>query len=170
MSANATANNTCISCHAPYHVEDLYCTKCGFILPHVLDVSSTYHMDIQRDQPLDLQWGTGYFHARARLLLRDDKTDAVIPIPLQSASVIVGRSVGGAPVDIDLTPFGAVDLGVSRRHLRINRLRDSIRVTDLDSCNGTFLNRDRLTPGVSYLLRNRAVLQIGRMILRAQFV
>ena len=170
MSANATATNTCISCHAPYHIEDLNCTKCGFILPHVLDVSSTYQMDIHRDQPLDLQWGTGYFHARARLLLRDEKTDAAIPIPLQAMSVIVGRSVSGAPVDIDLTPFGAVDLGVSRNHLRINRLRDSIRITDLGSSNGTFLNRDRLTPGVSYLLRNRGVLQLGKMILRAQFV
>jgi pSer/pThr/pTyr-binding forkhead associated (FHA) protein len=74
------------------------------------------------------------------------------------------------PVDVDLTPFGAKDLGVSRRHLRINRLRDSIRITDLGSSNGTFLNRDRLTPFVAYLLRNRAVLRLGKMILRVRFV
>ena len=170
MNVNVTANNTCINCHTPYRMDDLYCGRCGFILPHVLDASNTYHMEIQRDQPLDLQWGTGYFHARARLFLRDEKTDVVIPIPLQTESVIVGRSVKGMPVDIDLTPFGASDLGVSRCHIRINRLRDSIRITDLASSNGTFLNRDRLTPGVSYLLRNRAVLQLGKMILRAQFI
>jgi pSer/pThr/pTyr-binding forkhead associated (FHA) protein len=44
-----------------------------------------------------------------------------------------------------------------------------LQIVDLNSSNGTFLNRDRLVPQVPHMLRNRAVLQLGRMMLRVKF-
>jgi pSer/pThr/pTyr-binding forkhead associated (FHA) protein len=49
------------------------------------------------------------------------------------------------------------------------RVRDFLQVVDLDSSNGTFLNRTPLLIEVGYTLRNRAILQLGHMILRVQF-
>ncbi len=95
--------------------------------------------------------------------------DIIIPVPQYSPSVILGRSVPGAPVDVDLTPFKAAELGVSRRHARVDRIRDALQVTDLGSSNGTYLNRDKLTIDVPRTLRNRAVLQLDDMVLRVQF-
>lgn len=47
--------------------------------------------------------------------------------------------------DIDLTPFGAVDAGVSRRHAKITRLGGGRHyIMDLSSTNYTHVNGERL--------------------------
>jgi pSer/pThr/pTyr-binding forkhead associated (FHA) protein len=167
----STISNVCANCKNPYNPSELYCAHCGYILPHVVsnEVASTNLIDGQQNRTIDLRWGTGYFHHRARLFLRVVKSDLVIPVPLHSRSVVLGRSVTGAPVDIDLTAFRAAELGVSRRHARIDHLRDTLQVSDLGSSNGTWLNRDKLTEDIPRTLRNRAVLQLGDMVFRVQF-
>ena len=167
----SSASHRCTNCNAPCRPDDLYCLQCGYILPHALNGQSdeTRHFNSEQNRAADLQWGTGYFHYRARLFLHMMATGAVIPVPLNSPSVIVGRSTDTSTVDVDLTRFNGLALGISRRHVRIDRQRDYLQVTDLNSANGTFLNRDRLEPGVPHTLRNRAVLQLGSLILRVQF-
>jgi pSer/pThr/pTyr-binding forkhead associated (FHA) protein len=161
----------CMYCNAAYEQNELYCANCGFLLPHVLgeEANQTRSVTNTGGNPLDLQWGTGYFHHRAKLFLRIEDTDTVFPVPIATPSVILGRKGEGESAFVDLTPYGAADLGVSRRHVRIERARDILQVIDLQSANGTYLNRDRLIPGSAYTLRNRAVLQLGKMILRIQF-
>jgi hypothetical protein len=161
----------CIHCNTTYEESDLYCANCGYILPHVLGEESTKTRAVQNTggNPLDLQWGTGYFHHRAKLFLRIEDTDTVFPVPVNAPVVVLGRKDDGTTAFVDLTPYGANDLGVSRRHVKIEHARDILQVIDLDSANGTYLNRDRLVPGTPYTLRNRAVLQLGKMILRVQF-
>lgn len=167
-----TVSSTCVNCNTPYHHDELYCANCGYILPSALhnDAARTRHINHVQDRPVDLQWGTGYFHYRARLFLRLTDGDTIIPVPFRTGSVILGRKSDTFTPDVDLTPFDGSNLGVSRRHIRIDRLKDSLQITDLDSVNGTYLNRDRLEPGVPHPLRNRAVLQLGKLILRVQFV
>lgn len=47
--------------------------------------------------------------------------------------------------DIDLTPYGGVDAGVSRRHAKITRLGgDRYYIMDLSSTNFTHVNGERL--------------------------
>ncbi len=47
--------------------------------------------------------------------------------------------------DIDLTPYGGVDAGVSRRHAKITRLGgDRFYIMDLSSTNFTHVNGERL--------------------------
>ncbi len=155
----------------PYDPSELYCKHCGCILPHVVsnDATSTNLFRGQQNRTVDLRWGTGYFHFRARLFLRFLDSDVVFPVPLNGPSVVLGRSISGAPVDVDLSPFRAAQLGVSRRHARIDRIRDALQITDLGSSNGTYLNRDKLVTGTPHTLRNRAVLQLGDMVVRVQF-
>ena len=47
--------------------------------------------------------------------------------------------------DVDLTPYGGVEAGVSRRHAKITRLgEDRYYVMDLSSTNFTHVNSEKL--------------------------
>jgi pSer/pThr/pTyr-binding forkhead associated (FHA) protein len=118
------------------------------------------------------QPGTGYFHQHARLYLHHD-SGRIIPVDVRSGPLILGRR-GPTPESsesrvIDLTDLGAVEFGVSRRHLQISLSDDVVYAMDLGSTNGTFLNRERLMPDQPYVVRNRSALQLGVLILRVQF-
>ena len=62
---------------------------------------------------------------------------------------------------IDLRPFGALEMGVSRRHLLIRRAKDGYEAVDLDSVNGTYLYEERMAPGRAYKLFNGALIRMG---------
>ncbi len=173
--ASDSAPQICTHCQAICTSEQLYCTECGCILPIALlgsveERNMTTHLGGLQSQPADLQWGTGYFHRNAHLFLRINTSDELIRVPIDKPPVIIGRQSGTATPNIDLTPWDGEGLGVSRYHVRIDRLRDALQVTDLNSANGTFLNSTRIEPGVPHVLRNRAVLQLGRLVLRIHFM
>ena len=47
--------------------------------------------------------------------------------------------------DVDLTPYGGVEAGVSRRHAKVTRLgEDRYYIMDLSSTNYTHINGDKL--------------------------
>lgn len=49
--------------------------------------------------------------------------------------------------DIDLSPYDAMDAGVSRRHAKITRVgEDRFYIMDLSSTNYTHVNGERLEP------------------------
>jgi pSer/pThr/pTyr-binding forkhead associated (FHA) protein len=82
----------------------------------------------------------------------------------------LGRAVEDVAPDIDLTPHKAVELGVSRRHVKLTRQSSTIMVQDLGSVNGTFLNGQKLMPYQPRVLRNEDELCLGRMTLRISFM
>jgi pSer/pThr/pTyr-binding forkhead associated (FHA) protein len=65
--------------------------------------------------------------------------------------------------DLDLTPDGGMQEGVSRQHARIYQDGNYLLVEDAGSTNGTFLNDHRLTPHLPSPLRNRDTLRLGRL-------
>jgi pSer/pThr/pTyr-binding forkhead associated (FHA) protein len=70
---------------------------------------------------------------------------AEIPLPVGD-EILVGREdpVSGVYPDIDLTPHGGEEAGVSRRHARLIVESGSYFVEDLDSTNFTFVNKKKL--------------------------
>ncbi len=95
------------------------------------------------------------------------------PLRLQiTDKITVGRIVATEPVkpDIDLSPFNAEALGVSRVHFTIHPEADRLMVTDLNSGNGTFLNGNRLKAEESYRLSSEDQLTIGLLRLDVLFV
>ena len=86
-------------------------------------------------------------------------------------SVTLGRSdiaVRHMP-DIDLTPYGAADRGVSRDHAHLHTENDHVYITDLGSTNGTFLAGERLKPQTPTLLRKGDELLLGRLAIQVMF-
>lgn len=71
--------------------------------------------------------------------------------------------------DIDLTPYGALDRGVSREHSRLHMDGDHLYITDLDSTNGTFLAGTRLEPHTPTLIRKGDELLLGRLAVQILF-
>lgn len=89
-----------------------------------------------------------------------------IEIPLAPGKeVIVGREdpYSGIVPDVDLTPHGAEEGGVSRRHFKISLAGGQYVIEDLNSTNFTLLNRQRLQPGKPAPLADGDEIRAGRV-------
>jgi len=87
--------------------------------------------------------------------------------PSGQTEVIVGREdlPAGALPEIDLAPHGGEEGGVSRRHARIFAHGAQVLIEDLNSTNGTFVNRQRLLPGRPQPLNHGDSIRLGRIAL-----
>jgi len=63
--------------------------------------------------------------------------------------------------DLNLTPDGGLDGGVSRRHCKIHRQGGVYLVEDVGSANGTFVNGRRLTAYLPNEIKDGDSLQLG---------
>jgi pSer/pThr/pTyr-binding forkhead associated (FHA) protein len=64
----------------------------------------------------------------------------------------------------DLSPFEALDRGVSRRHVLVRPVGDGYEICDMGSTNGTWLNQTRILPGRPYRLDEKSEIRLGRMV------
>ena len=67
---------------------------------------------------------------------------------------------------LDLTPYNAMELGVSRRHCRISLIHNQLVVSDLGSSNGTYVSGRRLMPNQPYTLKKDDELVVARLPIR----
>ena len=83
-------------------------------------------------------------------------------------NVVVGRedAVSNIFPDVDLTPHGGEEGGVSRLHARIFVENGQYMLEDEDSTNFTFLNRQRLTGKTPTPLNDNDEIKLGRVLLR----
>jgi pSer/pThr/pTyr-binding forkhead associated (FHA) protein len=84
------------------------------------------------------------------------------------SSALVGRedAPSNSFPDIDLTPFGAEEGGVSRLHARLSQSGDQWSIEDLESTNFTFVNGKRIQPKTPTPLNDGAEIRLGRVALR----
>jgi hypothetical protein len=110
-----------------------------------------------------------YFDADSTLVLRlrgQDKSFQLTARQLAPGQIIGRNAVGHDPkAHIDLTKFQGEDLGVSRRHLhlRFDPQDKTVRITDMRSANGTYVNGQKLHPGEVRVLRHGDRLRLGRL-------
>ena len=84
--------------------------------------------------------------------------------------MVIGRGGPSSPVDLDLSPFGAIEKGVSRRHVKINAQDNHLYVTDLGAANGTTLNEQRLDVNRLYHINNDDVLILGALRMTVRII
>jgi hypothetical protein len=103
--------------------------------------------------------------AQPRLLV--EGTSATFDLA-NKTSVVVGREdiPSNSFPDIDLTPYGAEEGGVSRLHARITQSGDAWAIEDLESTNFTFVNRKRIPPKTPNPLNDGDEIRLGRVGLR----
>ncbi len=83
----------------------------------------------------------------------------------------LGRFELGArgDTDIDLTPYGAMDRGVSRLHAQLELKDNKLYITDLNSTNGTYLNASRIEPFEARVLHKGDDVILGRLAVQVLF-
>lgn len=83
----------------------------------------------------------------------------------------LGRfEIGTAGEDeIDLTPYGAMDRGVSRVHSQLHLEEGKVYITDLGSTNGTYISGTRLEANTPTVLRKGDELLLGRLAVQVLF-
>jgi hypothetical protein len=64
---------------------------------------------------------------------------------------------------VDLTQFGALELGISRVHAMIRQSKGGYQLIDFESSNGTWLENQRLVPKQPYHLESGDRIRIGRL-------
>ena len=110
-----------------------------------------------------------FFDDKSTLVLHVLGTDKGYSLRPQdrTGAVIVGRTRGEGMtlVDVNLIGHDAENMGVSRNHLAIRYDAESgtIKVSDLRSANGTYINDERLHPGEVRVLRHGDRLKLGRL-------
>jgi hypothetical protein len=103
------------------------------------------------------------------VLLSNTAPDKPIGIEI-GRDAFIGRERGDFKPDIDLTPYGALDLGVSRRHAMLRPTKDNLLLADVGSSNGTFHNRERIRLGEPKALENGDIISFGAMHLRVKII
>ncbi|MGC9520276.1 MAG: FHA domain-containing protein [Anaerolineae bacterium] len=101
---------------------------------------------------------------RGRLKVRE--TAAELLLPPGETEVLIGREdpLSGIHPDIDLTDHCGDEGGVSRQHARIVIRGCQFIIEDLNSTNGTFVNRERVTFGQQRPLYDGDEIRLGRVI------
>lgn len=167
---------TCPNCGAENKEKEVYCYKCGAMLSAALQVGKEGRPDThilmdeeQKPAMPKRRWGTARFDAETIVLLHVKGHQEPIGVELKDKDIVLGRSHGDSKVDVDLTDFGAVDSGVSRRHALLRWQNETVVVIDLESANYTYLNGQRIIPNEPRILRDGDELKLGRLTLRATF-
>lgn len=163
----------CPTCAHQEFVGTLYCSECGTRLVHVSAAPGTT-ISVRKDQyrlgqeatkpaaPDGIELETG-----ALLGVRLIPSGQVISLVGRDNYTLgrVGENQAVVP-DVNLTPFGAYDAGVSRIHAELRVREDGIYVVDLDSANGTYVNGHRLEPQVPHRVGHGDILQLGQLRLQ----
>jgi pSer/pThr/pTyr-binding forkhead associated (FHA) protein len=100
----------------------------------------------------------------SQLFLYIFSTEQEISLEIRE-NVLFGRE-GGLSTDetlkVDLMPYRAYALGVSRRHAMLSRRNEEILVFDLASSNGTYLNGNLLVPHQGYVVEEEDKIKLGQ--------
>lgn len=140
----------------------IYCQSCGVALAPV-SLSTRQLADNTRG-------GTDRLGEENALILQVEDNPTPIVAQIRD-EIVLGRvsEQGDNVTYINLTPYGADDMGVSRRHARLLRDYKAVYLMDLKSTNGTRLNGEPLSPAVEKRLRDGDEITLGRLRLYIYF-
>ncbi len=160
--------NICPVCQRQNKQDVTTCAFCGEPLKSVITVivpdkpmgkTDQEHLDYLRHQHYD---GLVLFVAGQKQ-----------PIVIKNLKrIVLGRQTEATPATpmLDMEPYGAHALGVSRQHAMIKSSENNrYSIEDLSSTNGTFVNENRLQPLSPQVLFNGDMLRLGQLILFAYY-
>ena len=130
----------------------LFCEECGAKLDMMEPLQDTA-----------VETGSG-----SQLVLTS-RDGSKLDIPAKD-EVVIGRDDPVSEVfpDLDLTDLGGMDSGVSRKHAIIHRTGAEYTIEDLESTNGTFVNKKRIQPHVPQAIKAGDELRFGKLALAVQ--
>ena len=161
------AGQVCPSCGTVNPAGEAFCSNCGVSLLGTPSAAATPSPVVAAapapaaaEPPAMAPAGL-----TARLIVEADNQE----FDLSGKDVIlIGRedAVSNIFPDVDLTPHGGEEGGVSRMHARIFVENGQYMLEDENSTNFTFLNRQRLTGKTPTPLHDNDEIKLGRVLLR----
>lgn len=127
---------TCPLCGSRVREGELACSFCGHVLSQQ---GKTAKFDEETEVSGKKSWPTGEVLTTEQKPITFEIEGKQLTLMI-AESITVGRNSdipGDALPDVDLGLYGASELGVSRRHIRIRRKGILLYVADLNSTNGT---------------------------------
>ena len=131
---------------------------------------STGRIGDLKDSVPNITWGTARLRMPAQVYLHIAGAPEPVRIKL-TRPIALGRAENeeAANIDINLMPYKAVEKGVSRRHLTLELVQETVSLTDLGSTNGTFLNGQKLQPFQRRIVRDGDEIRLGKLSIRIYF-
>ncbi|MGQ9548087.1 MAG: FHA domain-containing protein [Roseiflexus sp.] len=162
----------CPHCLAKQLDGTIFCAECGASLIDADLRESTRELDVAAVE--------SHEPSLASDLTSDDNAPADCVVILTVVSnrrrievnlgdeVLIGRAdpTRGILPDIDLSPFGGYDAGVSRRHAILSYRDGTYQIEDLGSANGTFVNGQQIEPMRATPVRPGDEIMCGTLLLR----
>jgi hypothetical protein len=161
----------CVSCGNLNQDGVLICVYCGALLDLNERVATKSFDDADYEEGT-AKWGSARFTPRTHLVLGiEGETRSITFNANDITELVLGRSdpkTGEAP-PINLTDYGGLEKGVSRKHAVINRKDGSLYLIDQGSANGTYLNGQRLVAQQERVLRDGDDVRLGHLMIRITF-
>lgn len=141
----------------------IFCERCGIALVPV-------PLATRQLQEPGVTGGTDTLSAEGVLILQIDEDQPPLMVQIRH-EIVLGRvsEQTDTATAINLTPYGADELGVSRRHARLLRDSQAVYLMDLRSTNGTRLNGEPLPVSVEKRLRDGDEITLGRLKMYVYF-
>jgi len=159
----ATDTQNCSSCGEANPAGEAFCSNCGVSL---LGAPAAVSQVPAPSEPVDEQPSAAASAAlQARLIVEGDNQEFDLS---GKDNIVIGRedAVSNIFPDVDLTPHGGEEGGVSRMHARIFYESGQYMLEDENSTNFTFLNRQRLAAKTPTPLHDNDEVRFGRVMLR----
>jgi hypothetical protein len=163
----------CMHCGIDTRRGGLLCDRCS--KPPSVVATERIDMDSGRthraETGLSVPLGATHFARQALLVLQIQHSQT--PLLLRPADLTMIGRVDGTNLhqpEIDLTPYQALEKGVSRYHALLARYTTTLTITDMLSRNGTYINRERIRPKREYTLREGDEIRFGELITYVHFV
>ncbi|MBO0779559.1 MAG: FHA domain-containing protein [Ktedonobacteraceae bacterium] len=161
----AAGGQVCPSCGATNPAGEAFCSNCGVSLlgapVPAPDMAAAPSAPAEPAAPAPAAAPA----LQARLIVEADNQEFDLG---GKDNITIGRedAVSNIYPDVDLTPHGGEDGGVSRLHARIFVENGQYMLEDEKSTNFTFLNRQRLAPNTPTPLSDNDEVRLGRVLLR----
>jgi hypothetical protein len=173
-AAPATDTVACPSCGASNPAGEAFCSNCGVSLqgaPAPIEVQVAPAAPVapapalDELQPVAPAASTTATALHSRLIVEADNQEFDLS---GKDNISIGRedAVSNIFPDVDLTPHGGEEGGVSRLHARIFVENGQYMLEDNNSTNFTFLNRQRLAAKTPTPLHDNDEVRLGRVLLR----
>jgi len=161
----AAPETHCPSCGAANPAGEAFCSNCGVSLlgaPAVVPQEPVAPVSVPAEPPVPV---TAANTLQARLIVEGDNQEFDLS---GKDNIVIGRedAVSNIFPDVDLTPHGGEEGGVSRLHARIFFESGQYQLEDENSTNFTFLNRQRLAAKTPTPLHDNDEVRFGRVMLR----
>ena len=164
VASAPVGSEVCPSCGSLNPAGESFCSNCGAMLgtTAVASVASDVTASPVAAAPV---MSSAPSALSARLIVEADNQEFDLS---GKDTVAIGRedAVSNIFPDVDLTPHGGEEGGVSRMHARIFVENAQYMLEDENSTNFTFLNRQKLTAKTPMALHDNDEIKLGRVLLR----